>query len=69
MNAYAYFVEDADFASVERGRSACYLSTAVVETVPAFVRNMEPLRRGHRHETKYARRGMGPFNKSGRARS
>ena len=68
MNA-AYFVEDADFASTERARSASYASATVVEAVPAFVRNMEPLRHGHRHESKYAKRGMGPRNKSGKARS
>lgn len=68
MNA-AFYVSDEDFPAVERGRSACYLSTAIVEAVPAFVRHMEPLNRAHRHESKYARFGCGPRNKSGRARS
>ena len=68
MNA-AYFVEDEDFRAVERGRSACYLSTAIVEALPAFVRHMTPLNRGHKSEQKYRLRGMGPRNRSGKARS
>ena len=65
----AYFVEDSDFAAVERARSIAYASTAVVEAVPCFIRNVEPLHRGHRQEQKYRLRGMGPRNRSGKARS
>jgi hypothetical protein len=49
---------------------AAFLTADCADCPPVIIRHTEPRKRDRqRHETKYAMRGQGPTNKSGRAKS